>query len=92
MVLACAPGSTLAGVGDSTFIAAMAELRRIEQDPALDSAARASARQVVLQQRGLTPASIEQAARALAKEPERAMRVWQAIDRRVAEDTTALPH
>lgn len=91
MVLACAPGTTLAGVGDSTFIAAMAELRRVEQDPALDSAARASARRAVLQQRGLTPATIERAARALAKEPERAMRVWQAIDRRVAGDTTALP-
>jgi hypothetical protein len=38
----------------------------------------------VLQRRGLTAARLEQAARALAADPERANKVFQAISRKVA--------
>ena len=86
---ACARGESSTGVSDSTFVATMAELRKIQEDPALDSAARDSARTRVLQSRGLTASTLEQAARALAKNPARAAEVVQEIDRQVRGDTAA---
>jgi hypothetical protein len=72
------------GVSDSTFVATMAELRLVQTNASLDSAGRAVARQRILQRRGLTPASLERAARALAADPQHAGAVWQAINNRVA--------
>lgn len=71
-------------MSDSTFVATMAELRRVQSDPTLDSARRADARRAVLQGRGLTAEALERAARALADDPERAALVLQAIDRKMA--------
>lgn len=85
---ACNGGGRLAGVSDSTFVATMAELRRVEQQADLDSAQRDSARGVTLQRRGLTPEELEAAAEALAADPERAMELWRAIDEK-ARDTPA---
>ena len=69
-------------MSDSTFVATMTELRRIETDPAMDSTARDSARTAILRQNGITPAELEQEARAMANDPERALGVWRAIERR----------
>ena len=72
------------GVSDSTFVATMAELRLVQLNASLDSAGRTVARQRILQRRGLTPAALERAARALADDPEHAGAVWQAINAHVA--------
>ena len=87
----CERGQLVSGVSDSAFIAAMVELRRIQENPSLDSAARDAARAMVLQSRGLSPADMERAARAIADDPRRASEIIQTIDRRVSGDTTAGP-
>ena len=79
-VAACTRGRDIAGVDDSTFVRTMAKLQAIEANPALDSAARAAARRAALQERGLAPDDLERAARALAADPERAIKVWSRID------------
>lgn len=59
----------------------MAELRRIEQDITMDSAARTTARRNTLQERDLTPEQLEAAARSLAEaDPDHALALWQRID------------
>lgn len=78
-------------VSDSTFVATMAELRRVQSGVAADSAARAKERERVLQRRGLTAARLERAARALAADPERASKVFQAIARKTSESGSAEP-
>jgi hypothetical protein len=78
-VLACRPGEIVDGVSDSTFVAALADLQRIRADPVLDSAARDSARNAVLQGRGLTIEQMDRAALALADDPERARELLQAV-------------
>ena len=67
------------GVSDSTYVATMTALTRINQDLARDSAAKAAARDSVLQARDLTADDIERAARALEDDPERAMALWLRI-------------
>lgn len=84
---ACEGGEGLAGVSDSTFVQTMAELRIVHGRAEIDSAARAAALDSILQRRGLTPEQLEQAARSLAEDPERALELWRAIDRRVRGDT-----
>ena len=71
----------MSGVTDSTFVATMTELNRIDADEGLDSARRVSARDSVLQGRDLTAAQLEAAARALADDPDRAYTLWQRIVR-----------
>ena len=82
------PGS--GGISDSTFVAVMAELRRVHNTAGLDSAQRAARRTQILQTRNLTPAQLEVAAKLLAQNPTRAQTVWQAVEKRAA-DTTAAP-
>ena len=88
---ACEGGESLAGVSDSTFVQTMAELRIVHGRAEIDSAARAAALDSILQRRGLTPEQLEQAARALAEDPERALELWRAIDRLVRGDTLPEP-
>ena len=71
------------GVSDSAFVATMADLRRTGGAPE-GSPAQVAMRQRVLQQRGLTGEQLEQAARALAHDPERATKIFEAIQRRSA--------
>ena len=73
------------GVSDSAFVAVMADLKRVQDAPGMDSAQRAARRDSILQSRGLTPAELEASARHLAENPSRAQSVWQAIQRRVGE-------
>ena len=82
---ACRRAELPGGMSDSAFVATMAELRRVNEDRAVDSAARARRREAVLLRRRVTPEQLEQAAEVLANDPARASAVWQAIDRRVAE-------
>ena len=85
---ACRQGKPSIGMSDSAFVATMAELQKIQEDPLLDSAAQDAARTRVLQTRGLTPQELERAARALAADPEYAAEIVQAIDRQARGDTT----
>src|SRR5688500_16210850 len=78
-VIACRQGEIVAGVSDSTFVATMTALTRINQDEARDSASRAAARDSVLQGRDLTQEDLERAARALEDDPERALALWARI-------------
>ena len=75
------------GISDSTFVAVMADLKRVRDTPGMDSAQRAQRRDSVLQSRGLTPAQLEAAAHQLARNPGRAQPVWQAVERRAADTT-----
>jgi hypothetical protein len=87
---ACRRGQPASSVSDSTFVAVMADLKRVHEATGLDSAQRATRRDSILQSRGLTAARLDSAARALARNPTRAQTVWQAIDRRAADTTAAV--
>jgi hypothetical protein len=68
----------------------MAELNRTMGSAGRDSAARSAARAAVLRKHGVTAEQLEDAARALADDPDRAAAVWQAIeDRAFPRDSTA---
>ena len=85
LVGACRGEQIVDGVNDSTFVATVAALRRVQTEPGLDSAGRTARRDSILQSRGLTPAALERAARMLAESPARAQRVWQAVERRTRQ-------
>jgi hypothetical protein len=76
---------------DSVFVATMGELRRIRTDPALDSAARDSAREATLRAHGVSAEELEAMARELAADPERALDEWREIERISTHDTTTPP-
>ena len=86
--LACNRSTDLAGVSETQFALTMAELRRIERNVAMDSAAKSIARDNVLQERDLTAESLEAAARALAGDVRRSTEVWSRIDSLAAMDTS----
>ncbi len=87
--LACDRSTDLAGMSEAQFASTMADLRRIQLNPALDSAARTIARREVLQERDLTPEALEAAARALARDVRRSTEVWSRIDSLAAGDTAS---
>jgi len=95
LLAACTREPTAAGLPDSTFVATMVQLRRIHADSTLDSMMKDSARRETLRAHGLTAATLEQAARALADHPQRAMNVFKQIDResapRAMVPTTPVP-
>jgi len=84
----CRREALSSGISDSTFVAVMADLKRLHDRPGVDSATRAARRTEILRSRGLTPAQLEAAARVLARNPTRAQTVWQAVDRRAADTTS----
>lgn len=89
-VVGCSQRDIVAGVSDSAFVAAMADLRHIEDMPP-DTTARAAARRRILQQRGLTVEQMDRAGRALANDPKRAAAIFDAIQKRavnVVKSTT----
>ena len=88
---ACGSGEIVPGVSDSTFVAALADLQRIQGNAALDSAAREAARRRALQGRGLTAEALDRAARALADDPRRARELLLAVRARLtaAPDSSA---
>ena len=88
--LACDRSTDLAGVSEAQFASTMADLRRIERNATLDSAAKTMARRDVLQERDLTPEALEAAARALARDVTRSTEVWSRIDSLAATDTAVI--
>jgi hypothetical protein len=85
---ACRRSRDLNGLSETRFVAVMAALKQVRDRPGLDSAQRAHGRDSILQKEGLTPARLEGAAKQLAQNPARAQTVWQAIERR-ANDTSS---
>jgi hypothetical protein len=85
----CQGRDIVAGVGDSTFVRTMADLRRLQNDSTLGDSARALARAATLTRHGVTAAQLERAARALAADPPRAQALFQAVSQAVdVSDTT----
>src|SRR5688500_18341869 len=78
-VLACRQGDIVDGVSDSTYVATMAALTRINQAATRDRVSKAAARASVLQARDLTLDDMERVARALEDDPERAKALWLRI-------------
>ena len=91
LVGACRRGEIIGGVTDSAFVGTMAALERINVNAEMDSSARAAARATVLQSRGLAPEMLERAARALAKDPDRALAIWRKISMQAAEPGAVTP-
>jgi hypothetical protein len=84
-VTGCQRSRTSNGVSDSTFVAVLADLKRVQVAPGLSASQRAASRDSVLQIHGLKPAQLEEAAKQLAANPARAQTVWQAVQRRAAD-------
>jgi hypothetical protein len=78
---------------DSTFVAALADLRRAVQpggaETGRDSAGRAAVRDSILRKYDVTVAELEQTARQLAQDPDHAADVMRAVDRKVQSLTPA---
>jgi hypothetical protein len=70
------------GLSDSTFVAAIAGLRRLPAQSMVDSASRSRARDSVLKHYGVTAAQLESAAAALANSPDRAAGLWAEITKK----------
>ena len=87
----CSRPTTQPEISDSTFVAVMTELRRIEADVTIDSTMRDSIRKVTLRRRGLTPEALERAARALADQPERAVALWRSIEQHLNPRPATVP-
>jgi hypothetical protein len=81
-IAACRPGGLAGGMSDSTFVAVMSALRKVNTAEGMDSARRVIARDSVLQSRDLTAETLERAARDIGADPDRAVGVWQEILKR----------
>jgi hypothetical protein len=87
----CQRSRLTTAVSDSTFVDVMASLKRVRDNPGLDSGRRARLRDSILQNRRLTPAQLDDAARRLAQNPARAQTVWQAVERRANDSAATKP-
>jgi hypothetical protein len=79
LVASCRGRIASGGVSDSTYVATMRELRGVALDTMLDSASRVAARERILTRHHVTAASMQTAARALARNPDHAIDVWRQI-------------
>lgn len=72
---------------DSTFVAALADLRRAVLpggvETTRDSAGRTAARDSILRKYHVTPAALEDIAQGLSRNPSHAAEILRAVDRRV---------
>lgn len=83
---ACRSSAEPVAADDTLFVHTMGELRRIKADPALDSAARDSAREATLRTHGVSAEELEEMARELARDPKRALDDWREIERISAQN------
>ena len=81
LVGACG-GTLAAGVSEQEYVEVMAALRLVQENQSLAPAQRAVRRDSILLAAGVSAEEMEEAARALARDPQRAWAAWQAIDRR----------
>lgn len=76
----CRSRDIVRGVPDSTFVATIAELRRVPQLAPADSGRRQTLRDSIMRVHRVTREQLDAAARTLAERPSRAKSVWDAID------------
>ena len=88
--VACARHDIVPGVSDSTFVATMADLRRLDATGS-DTATKAAARRAILRQRGLTVEQLDRAGRALANDPNRAADLFDAITKHAVNAVNSTP-
>lgn len=87
-------GSPDLGVPDTTFVATLHALRRIETDTSLDVTMRDSTRRMILRRHKVTSAQLESAARILAESPAHASDLWRQIEtvpRAARPETPSVP-
>lgn len=87
-LLACAGcnrAELIAGVNDSTYVRAMAALRRLPAGPTMGQAARDRVRDSILRGYGMNAEQLEAATLSLADDPVRAAAIFRAIESRTAE-------
>lgn len=68
------------GISDTTFVAALGELRRTETDTTLDPTMKDSTRRMILRRHKVTSVQLENAARKLADSPARASELWRKVE------------
>jgi hypothetical protein len=68
------------GIPDTTFVATLGELRRVDTDTTLDQTMRDSTRRLILRRHKVTSMQLEHAARKLAETPARASDLWRKIE------------
>ena len=68
------------GMPDSTFVATLNELRRVETDTSLDVTMRDSTRRMILRRHKVTSTQLEKGARILAQTPAHASDLWRQIE------------
>lgn len=90
-IVGCARHDIVPGVSDSAFVSTLAELRQVEGSTT-DTVALAAARRRILQQRGLTAAQMDRAARALANDPQRAADIFDAVAKHAVNTPTDSVH
>lgn len=96
VAVACGGGSLAAGVSEAEYVEVMAALRLVQENRSLAPAQRTARRDSILRSAGVSAEDMEAAARALARDPQRAWAAWQAIDKRatgadsVAADSGAI--
>lgn len=76
----CRSRDLVRGVPDSTFVATIADLRRVPQLAPADSGRRQALRDSIMRAHRVTQDQLDAAARILAERPSRAKSVWDAID------------
>jgi len=79
------------GVSDSTYVAVIAQLEQVQRDSMSDDSTRRTARQNTFTRYKVSPEAIEEASATLASDPQRALKLWQAIDRRFKASTPPTP-
>jgi len=90
-VSACRLRSGPSAADDSTFVRVMTDLRIVSSSQTMDSAARAHARDSILQHYQLTPATIESLASRIATNPDRAVQLLRLVDSRSRFGSKPLP-
>ncbi len=86
--LGCQSRTSSAGISDSTFVAVMADLRRV----ATDSASHAAERDSILRHYHVNEPLLDAKARELAKHPDHAIELLHAIDRKIYARPAIPPH
>lgn len=77
---ACRSSEIVSGMSESTYVQVMVELRKLPLSPTGDTLDRGRQRDSILQSLGLSAAELESAAVRLSNQPQRAARLWRAIE------------
>ena len=88
---ACRSPEIAAGVTDSTYVAAMADIKAAQDTLTRPDQFTAAGRAVVLKRHGVTIAQIDSATRSLARDPTRASEIWRKVELRASAPRARSP-